>query len=273
MILSRGTVDLAVFDEGPRDGEAVLLVHGFPDTHRVWDGVARLLSSTHRVIRYDVRGAGLSSAPDDDEAYRLEHLAGDLCAVAALAAGPVHLVGHDWGGIQSWEAVSTRPELFRTFTAISGPCLDHSGAQLRATRGDLTQLPRMLRQFAASWYVGVFHLPFAARLARRAVPRAAARMGVPEQDMATLADDAAHGTALYRANVRDRVRNPRPRPVGLPVQIVVPSEDRYVTPQLAESARPHCTNFTRTDVVGDHWVARRSPERIAPPLRAHFARR
>ena len=270
--LRRGDVGLAVFDDGPRDAEPVLLVHGFPDTHRVWDGVTRLLSSTHRVLRYDVRGAGASTAPTDDAAYRLEHLAADLCAVAALAGRPVHLVGHDWGGIQSWEALATNPHIFRTFTAISGPCLDHSGAQLRAARGDLSQLPQVLRQLAASWYVGVFHLPFAPRLARWAIPRAAARLGARPEEMVTLADDAAHGTALYRANVRERMRDPRPRTIALPVQIVVPSEDRYVTPRLAESARPYCPEFTRADVEGDHWVLRRFPERIAPLLVAHFAR-
>src|SRR5699024_2829618 len=75
---------------------------------------------------------------------------------------PVHLIGHDWGSIQVWEAV-TDPAMgnrIASFTSISGPCLDHMGhllrAQLRGARGALWN------QLRKSWYIGAMHLPGAA---------------------------------------------------------------------------------------------------------------
>src|SRR5512139_2845653 len=132
-------VDLAVFERGDPDRPTVVLIHGYPDTHAVWDRVAAQLAARFRVVTYDIRGAGESSRPAGRRAYRFEHLMNDLRAVLDDVCGPglepqpqpgperVHLVGHDWGSIQGWEAAATMPERFASFTSISGPCLDHAG--------------------------------------------------------------------------------------------------------------------------------------------------
>lgn len=128
-------VDLAVFEQGDPAAPTVLLVHGYPDTHRVWDDVAEDLAADHHVVRYDVRGAGESSVPAGRAEYRLELLAADLFAVADAVSPdrPVHVVAHDWGSLQSWEAV-TEPGAERrlaSYTTMSGPCLDHMGHWIR----------------------------------------------------------------------------------------------------------------------------------------------
>ena len=51
-------VELAVFESGPEGAPTVVLVHGFPDTQAVWDGVAEILAERFHVVAYDVRGAG-----------------------------------------------------------------------------------------------------------------------------------------------------------------------------------------------------------------------
>lgn len=56
-------LDLAVFEQGDPLAPTVLLVHGYPDTHRVWDDVAADLAADHHVVRYDVRGAGSPRCP------------------------------------------------------------------------------------------------------------------------------------------------------------------------------------------------------------------
>ncbi|OOK72403.1 alpha/beta hydrolase family protein [Mycobacterium kansasii] len=48
---------IAVYEEGNPDGPAVVLVHGFPDSHVLWDGVVPRLAQRFRVIRYDNRGS------------------------------------------------------------------------------------------------------------------------------------------------------------------------------------------------------------------------
>ena len=60
---------LAVYEEGNDGGPIVVFVHGWPDSHVVWDGVAELLAGDYRIIRYDNRGAGASSVPESVSAY------------------------------------------------------------------------------------------------------------------------------------------------------------------------------------------------------------
>jgi pimeloyl-ACP methyl ester carboxylesterase len=163
--VSSGGVALAVYEQGLSTGPTVVLVHGYPDTHRVWDDVAEALEPDHRVIRYDVRGAGASGAPPDRYGYRLEQLAADLFAVvdAVSPDRPVHLLGHDWGSIQSWEAVTDRAASRRiaSFTSISGPCLDHIGhwSRRRLARPTPRHIGQLAAQSLRSWYITAFHLP------------------------------------------------------------------------------------------------------------------
>src|SRR5690606_3961017 len=122
-------IDLAVYEAGPEGAPVLLLVHGYPDDHSVWDGVVASLADRYRVVSYDVRGAGRSGVPRARSEYALEHLVADAEAVIDAVSGgrAVHLVGHDWGSIQSWEVV-TEPRMrskIASFTSLSGPCLDH----------------------------------------------------------------------------------------------------------------------------------------------------
>ncbi len=134
-IVTRGEVQVVAHVTGPADGPVVLLVHGYPDTHTVWSEIVPRLARAHRVITYDVRGAGASTRPPDEVAYDLRELADDAAAVTDACAGgrEVHVVGHDWGAIQSWELVTTdrAPGRVASFTSISGPCLDHVSHWIR----------------------------------------------------------------------------------------------------------------------------------------------
>ncbi|MQY04876.1 SDR family oxidoreductase [Actinomadura macrotermitis] len=260
-------VDLAVHERG--SGPAVLLVHGYPDTHAVWDGVAARLAERFRVITYDVRGAGASSRPAGRAAYRLDRLMADMRAVLdAVSPGePVHLVGHDWGSIQSWEAVCTMPERFASFTSISGPSLDHVGHWMRRFH------PRSaLRQGLHSWYIGFFQSP--------ALPELSWRTGVGARLLErleghahfgpTLSADGAAGVALYRANMPERLLRPRERRTDVPVQLVVPEDDAFVTPALAEAARPYAPNLWIRRIKGKHWVPVSRPDVIARLVTEHI---
>ncbi|HSU03422.1 MAG TPA: alpha/beta fold hydrolase, partial [Nocardioides sp.] len=133
----RGAVDLAVFEGGDPAGPVVLMVHGWPDTHRVWDGVAEHLGDEVRLVAYDTRGQGESVMAGSDEHFTLDLLADDLLAVvdAVSPDRPVHVVGHDWGSVQAWEAVCRPAAASRiaSFTSMSGPNLHHVAAWARRT--------------------------------------------------------------------------------------------------------------------------------------------
>ncbi|WP_331767065.1 SDR family oxidoreductase [Embleya sp. NBC_00896] len=268
--VTSGGVALAVYEQGPESGPVVLLVHGYPDTHRVWDDVAADLERDHRVVRYDVRGAGDSGAPAGRYGYRLEQLAADLFAVldAVSPDQPVHVLAHDWGSIQAWEAVTDRagPRRIASYTSMSGPCLDHVGHWTR--RRFARPTPRHVGQLAAqsvrSWYITAFHVPVLApatwRLGLaagwgRMLTRAEGvrpRAGHPQP---TLADDAVRGIALYRANMLPRMLLPGERSTTVPVQLITLADDRFVGAALSEGLERWAPRLWRRGIAAGHWSA------------------
>jgi pimeloyl-ACP methyl ester carboxylesterase len=102
----------------------VLLVPGFTGSKEDFRFVLLPLAAAGlRVVAVDQRGQHDSPGPDDPEAYTVHALAADLLAlVAALGDGPVHLVGHSFGGLVSRAAVLTDPSAFRSLVLMdSGP--------------------------------------------------------------------------------------------------------------------------------------------------------
>ena len=98
-------VALNVALAGPEDAPPVILLHGFPESHRTWRGLAPLIADRFRLVMPDQRGFGGSDAPAEAEAYRIERIVADLFALAdALGIGSFALVGHDWGGAAAWAA-------------------------------------------------------------------------------------------------------------------------------------------------------------------------
>lgn len=285
-----GDVRLAVYVSGPRGAPPVVLVHGYPDSAAVWEPVRAQLDARYRVIAYDVRGAGASGAPATRRAYRLERLAADLAAVvdATCDARPFHLVGHDWGSIQGWEAV-TDPAFkgrIASYTSISGPCLDHASFGLRGgrhgngnrngnggaeTAHSKTKPPfgSSVRQTLKSWYIFFFHLPWLPELVWRAGGarlwplwlRVTERVR-PARDPAQLRN-AVNGLNLYRANFIDKLLRPRARRAHAPVQFIVPLRDRYVGPPLSLGLECWLGAYERIEIDAGHWVLLSEPERIA----------
>lgn len=66
----------------------VLAIHGFPDSHRLRDGVAEALADRYNFVAYDVRGTGESSCPTTRSGYRLEQLVSDINPVATWLLAP-----------------------------------------------------------------------------------------------------------------------------------------------------------------------------------------
>ena len=98
----RPGIAMSYLDEGPRDGEIVVMLHGNPSWSFYWRHLVSGLSDTYRCIVPDHVGMGLSDRPDDAHYhYTLQSRVDDLDALLKQLGitGPVTLAVHDWGGM------------------------------------------------------------------------------------------------------------------------------------------------------------------------------
>jgi pimeloyl-ACP methyl ester carboxylesterase len=197
---------------------------------------------------------------------------------AASPHDPVHLVGHDWGSVECWDAVlrwqsdPDRRGRVASFTSISGPCLDHVGRWARRRlRGTWRERRLVLSQTRRSWYVYAFQVPRLPEwaLSRVDIARLLARGEQIERWHGdTLADDARLGLNLYRANLRGRERVPGGLSTDLPVQLVVPTRDQFLSPAVYADLPRYVSDLARVDIDARHWVVRSHPDRVAASIRS-----
>ncbi|MCL3992865.1 SDR family oxidoreductase [Streptomyces lavenduligriseus] len=274
-----GGVDLCVAELGDPAQPTVVLVHGYPDSKEVWSEVAVRLADRFHVVLYDVRGHGRSTAPKPLRGgFTLAKLTDDFLAVvdAVSPDRPVHLVGHDWGSVQSWEFVTVgRTEgRIASFTSISGPSLDHFGHWIdaRVKRPTPRRVGQLLGQGARSWYVYLLHTPALPELAWRGplgkrwpgILERAERVPAGDYPTGSLPSDAAHGAWLYRDNVRARLRRPRPDAYAhAPVQLITPQGDVFLSERLYDDLDRWVPRLTRRTLPAGHWVPRTRPDQLS----------
>ncbi|GAB2918375.1 SDR family oxidoreductase [Rhodococcus aerolatus] len=273
-VVSADGTRLAIQESGDPSAPTVVAVHGYPDHHTVWDGVVAILSARFHVVTYDVRGAGGSDKPTDRAAYRMERLVEDLSAVvdAVSPDEPVHLLAHDWGSIQTWPSLTApgREGRYASYTSISGPSLDHAGAWVRDARH---HPGAAVRQLLDSYYIGVFHVPGLAEKLWRSgaldgLLTLSGRLGRGDSAHAAVPDrteaDKVNGLELYRANIGRHVARPAPTPTDVPVQVLAPTHDIYVSAALQTQAPvPWARRLHTRSVHGGHWVVSDRPDVVA----------
>jgi len=147
--LSTG-VTLNVALAGPEDAPAVIFLHGFPESHRTWRGIAPRLEGRFRLVMPDQRGFAGSDRPQEVAAYKTNRLVDDLFALAdALGIPRFSLVGHDWGGAVAWAgALKGDPRVTR-LAIINSP---HPFIFQKSLIEDADQR-------AASQYINAFRAP------------------------------------------------------------------------------------------------------------------
>ncbi|HUE79845.1 MAG TPA: alpha/beta hydrolase [Sphingomicrobium sp.] len=114
------TLDVAL--AGDADAPPVILLHGFPESHRTWRGVAPLLRRRFRLIMPDQRGFAGSDRPLEVADYRTSVIVHDIFALAdALGIEKFALVGHDWGGAAAWAAALQGDPRLERLAIINSP--------------------------------------------------------------------------------------------------------------------------------------------------------
>lgn len=107
---------------GPDDAPPVILLQGFPESHRTWRALAPLLEDRLRLVMPDQRGFGDSDRPQDVDAYKTETLVADIFALAGvLGIDHFSLVGHDWGGAIAWAAAIKGDPRIERLAIINSP--------------------------------------------------------------------------------------------------------------------------------------------------------
>jgi pimeloyl-ACP methyl ester carboxylesterase len=115
-------VTLNVALAGDRAKPAVILLHGFPESHRTWREVAPRLADRFFLVMPDQRGFAGSDLPQDIDAYRTETLIDDIFALAdALGLEGFSLVGHDWGGAIAWAAAMRGDPRLTRLAIVNAP--------------------------------------------------------------------------------------------------------------------------------------------------------
>src|SRR5262245_47911620 len=102
----RPGIALSYLDEGPRDGEVVVMLHGNPSWSYYWRKLVLGLRDRYRCIVPDHIGMGLSDKPDDRADakprydYTLQSRIDDVetLLIQLGITGPITLAVHDWGG-------------------------------------------------------------------------------------------------------------------------------------------------------------------------------
>lgn len=263
-----GDLVFDVLDQGPRDGEPVVLLHGFPQGMRAWDEVAALLNARGlRTLAPDQRGYSPRARPRRRRDYRLDRLVTDVIALLDTAGlDRAHLVGHDWGAVVAWAMAARHPERLSSLTAISVP---HPAAYLSAVLSG--------RQLLHSWYIGAVWLPWLPELVlgvgpwRRArVTWGFARTGLRPELSGRYVDRITDRAALtgmlgwYRA-----IPLRRPVLVGTPIDVpttfIWSTGDAFVHRGAAERTAGYCDGPYRFAVLegSSHWLPETEPDWVA----------
>lgn len=143
-------VTLDVATAGDPAHPPIILLHGFPESHRTWRHVIPQFSADHFVIAPDQRGFARSSKPANVSDYTPDKMVADLLALADhFGLTTFTLVGHDWGGAIAWMASLQNPKRITRLVIVNAP---HPFVFQRTLFDDMAQR-------AASQYIRAFRNP------------------------------------------------------------------------------------------------------------------
>ncbi len=259
---SRAGLRFPVSDSGPADGDPIVLLHGFPQDASSYDAVVPLLTAYGlRTLVPTQRGYPPAARPTRRRDYRVRELVADVQALDQEVGAPVHLVGHDWGGVVAWAVAAHHPELVRSLTVLSTP---HPAAMTSA----LWHSNQGLR----SWYMGFFQLPVVPELTMsRGLSKTLRDSGLPhaaaERYAALMAEPGALTAALnwYRAIPLDRLFTVGD--ITVPTSYVWGRKDFALGRWAAEATGAHVSaEYVFSELDAGHWLPETHPAEVAQAI-------
>jgi pimeloyl-ACP methyl ester carboxylesterase len=250
--INADSVELAVLDEG--DGEAVLLLHGFPDSARLWrHQIAALTQAGFRVVAPDLRGFGASGKPAEVSDYRIGKSVADMVAVLdTLEIERAHVVGHDFGAGLAWALALMAPDRVDRLVVMS---VGHPGVK------------RTLAQREKSWYMLLFQFPEAEAILQQNDSALLREWAASHPDLDLERFDLTAGLNWYRANLHPRRELDPPRelpPVKADTLGIWSTGDAYLLEDGMKGSGAFVEGRWRYERIEDagHWMQLDQPERV-----------
>lgn len=255
-------VEIEVEVEGDPEARPVLLLHGWPDTHSLWDRqVPALVDAGFRTIAPDLRGFGGSTHPTEvDEANLLHHISDLANLLDHFGVEMTHVVGHDWGSAISWALAAFLPDRVDRLVALSvGHPAAFAGAGLAQREKSWYMLLFQFEEIAEEWLSADDFANLVAWGDPPHIDELRQRLAQPGALEASL--------AIYRANVHPRSllsEGSSVPAVAAPTMGIWSSGDMALTEEQMRSSSQFVTGpwrYERIEGAG-HWVPLDAPERL-----------
>ena len=273
---TRNELTFDVTDVGPAEAEAIVLLHGYPQSSASWRSVfPGLTAAGYRALAPDQRGYSPGARPVGRRAYVMSELVADVLALADQAGiDRFHVVGHDWGGAVAWALGTDHPDRLRTLTVLSTP---HPGAFLRST---VTS-----SQALRSWYMGLFQIPRVpewlslvgdGRVALSSMRRSGLSEERAHEYLARMREPGAITGALtwYRAIPFEAAAIREAQPVTVPTLYVWSTKDVALGRKAAELTGHYVSGPYRLEILEgvSHWIPEEAPDAVVRLVLDHVRR-
>jgi pimeloyl-ACP methyl ester carboxylesterase len=271
-----GDLRMHVAEAGPEDGEAVVLLHGWPQHWYEWRHLIPRLAERYRVLCPDLRGLGWTDAPA--RGYDKETLAGDVLALLdALGLPRVNLVGHDWGGWAGFLLCLRHPERVRRYLALN---IAHPWQRLQT---------QSISSYWRFWYQWVIAAPWIGERAVGAAPRGPLYRWLGDGVWSPRERDVFLGQFAEPERARASVQIYRTflmsdLPLALagsyrrlrlrtPTLLLFGTGDRVIRTHHVEGFEPYADDMRLELVPGvSHFIAEEEPELVAERALELFSR-
>jgi len=283
-------VTLKVAQGGPADAEAIILLHGFPESHRTWRHIAPALAEEYRVLAPDQRGFGASDKPVGVEKYSVHEAVADILALANVyGIERFTLVGHDWGGAVAWTTALKKANRLNRLVIVNAPhplifqrsVIEDPEQRLASQYIRLFRSPMMEKTIEAMGVDAFFDKSFGGHVDLAQIP--------PEERQASIQDWKREGalTAMlnwYRASelVVPAPDEAEPRPawtrapfpsVKVPTLVVWGMQDKALLPIQLDGLNVLADDLEIVRIPdAGHFLTWERPEPVVTAIRAFMKR-
>ena len=263
-------------EHGAADMTPVLLLHGFPETSRMWQPLMeRLAAEGFHCLAPDQRGYSPGARPTDATDYTNAHFTADIVGfLDAMGWQRAHLIGHDWGALAGWAAVGTTPDRVQSWVSMSIPHIRAFGEAIRDNE----------EQREKSGYINLFRQAGTAETALSQNDFAALRglykdthsQEEIEEYIALFSEEGALTAALnwYRGSegIRpDRDDGGEWGSVATPTLHIWGNQDMALGREATVATRGYMTGpYDLLELDCGHWIVQEAFDQVVEPIISHL---